>query len=246
MRQPERDDGTPTATQQDRSHGCEHCDDSAPHSHADEGALVEGYRASLRLARTTTAVVALLGLAAVAVVALGSALGVLLGALAWVVATGLGVLTWVLLRRRTSEKAAVLVGAVVSAAAAPLLALAVAALVPGPGLARGLAAAFGWMAVSAGTSGHRAGTLRALLVTDSRAGEAARSAVVRTNGRPSPVAEALWLVVTALVLGCFVAAAAALPALVAVLVPLNVALAMLTRRWQARAAEPVRQLRVAS
>lgn len=232
------DEGTPTAPEQDQTHGCEHCDDSTPHSHVDEGALVEDYRAALRRARTTTAVVTLLGLAVVAVVALDSALGVLLGALAWVLATGAGVLVWVLLRRRTTEKVAVLVGAVVSAASAPLLALAVAALVPGPGWARGLAAAFGWMAVSAGTSGHRAGVLRALLVQDSRAGEAARSAVVRTNGRPSPVAEAVWLVVTALVLGGFVAAAAGLPVLVAVLVPLNVALAMLTRRWQARAAEP--------
>lgn len=215
---------------------CEHCDSSVPHTHVDEKPLVEGYRTQLLRGRIGSAAVVVLGLIVLAVTARNSAFGLLLGILAWVVATGLGLAGWLLLRRSTGEKVAVLIGAMITAGAAPLLALAPTAWVDGPVWARALAAALGWLAVSVGTSGARASKLRSLLAEHSRDGEAARSAVVRTGGRPSPYVETAWLVATGALFGLYVAAAAVLPVLVVVLVPLNVALAVLSRRWQARAA----------
>lgn len=131
---------------------------------------------------------------------------------------------------------AVIAGALATAAIAPVLAMLVAAAADGGAAWRGAAGALGWLAVSGTISGIRAGKLGSVLLAHSREGEAARSAVVRTGGRPSPYAEAAWLVATAAVFGVSVAAVAVLPVLVIVLVPLNVALAVLSRRWQSRVA----------
>lgn len=213
---------------------CEHCDDSVPHQHVDEKPLVEAYRRDLLGSRLAATGVAAIGLAVLAVVALDSAIGLPLGMAAWLVATGAGLLAWLIVRARSRDAVAVIAGAITTAALSPLLALGVAALTPGPAWARGLAAGLGWLALAVGTDGARTRRLRTILTEHTREGEAARSGVVRSNGRPSPYLESGWLVLTAAVLGMCVAAAAVLPVVVAVLVPLNVALAVLSRRWQAR------------
>lgn len=214
---------------------CEHCDESVPHTHVDEKPLVEGYRRSLRGSVMGVAAVTVAIAIAVLVGGLDSALAIPLGAVAWTVCSALGLLVLSLARTRRSTPAAVVAGALASAAAAPLLALLVGAVAGGGAGWRGAAGALGWLAVSGTISGIRAGKLGRILTAHTREGEAARSAVLRTSGRPSPYAEAAWLIATAAVFGVCVAATALMPVLVIVLVPLNVALAVLSRRWQARA-----------
>lgn len=214
---------------------CEHCDDSVPHEHVDEKPLVEGYRTALR--RSVLGVAAV-GLALAVAVLLGgraAALAIPLGAVAWVVASAVGLLVLSLVRTRRSTPAAVIAGAVATSAAAPLLALLVASAADGGIGWRAAAATLGWLAVSGTVSGVRAGQLGTLLTAHTREGEAARSGVIRTGGRPSPTIEAAWLVATAVVFGLCVAATAALSVLVVVLVPLNVAVAVLSRRLHTRA-----------
>lgn len=215
---------------------CEHCDDSVPHEHVDEQPLVEGYRGALR--RSVTGV-AVLGAALAVAVVLGGldvALAIPLGAMAWTVSSALGVLTLSVVRTSRSTPVGVVAGAVTTAAVTPLLALLVAVAAGGDPGWRAAAAVLGWLAVSGTVAGIRAERLRGLLVAHTRDGEAARSGVVRTGGRPSPWVEAGWLVLTAAVLGLCVLAAAVLPVVVVVLVPLNAALAVLSRRWAARTA----------
>jgi hypothetical protein len=215
---------------------CEHCDDSVPHEHVDEQPLVEGYRAALR--RGVAAVAAVGATLAVAVLIGGreAALAIPLGAVAWTVCSALGLLALSVVRSRRSTPVAVIAGAVTTAALTPLLALLVAVAAGGDVGWRAAAGALGWLAVSGTVSGIRAGALRTLLAAHTREGEAARSGVVRTAGRPSPLAEAGWLVATGAVFGLCVLAAAVLPVVVVVLIPLNAALAVLSRRSAARAA----------
>ncbi len=214
---------------------CEHCDDSVPHQHVDEKPLVERYRRELLVGVLLTAAVAVVGLG-VMVLGLESWVGLPLGALAWAIGTAVGLLVLAVARTRTSTPVAVVLGAVASAAVSPVLALLVAVVVPGSAGWVALAGGSGWLVLSALIAGIRAGTLRDLLTQHTRDGEAARSGVVRSEGRPSPYVEAAWLVATAVVFGLCVLATAALPILVVLLVPLNVVIAVLSRRWQVRAA----------
>lgn len=217
---------------------CEHCDDSVPHTHVDEQPLVERYRRDLMRAVLAVAAVGVIGLAVVLVLAMDAAFGLVLGLAAWAVATIVGLIVFLALRRARTTPVAVIGGAIATAAVSPILALVVAYLAPGTIGARALAAGLGWLAVSALVTAVRTGRLRDQLVAHTRDGEAARSAIVRTGGRPSPYIEAGWLVLTALVFGLCVAATALMPVLTGVLVPLNAALAVLTRRLQAGAAQP--------
>ncbi|GAB2620250.1 hypothetical protein GCM10027067_35220 [Pseudactinotalea suaedae] len=217
---------------------CEHCDDSVPHQHVDERPLVESYRRDLLRAVLAACAVSVVWLALGLTTAWGSVLGVILGMAAWAVATAVGVLFFLLTRRGKPAATAVIGGAIATAAVSPILALLVAFLTPGPIAARAVVAGLGWLVLSTLVTAVRAGRLRAQLVAHTRDGEAARSAVVRTGGRPSPYVEAGWLVGTAVVFGLCVAATAALPVVTGVLVPLNAALAVLSRRLQARAAQP--------
>ncbi|WP_420114125.1 hypothetical protein [Pseudactinotalea sp.] len=218
---------------------CEHCDDSVPHQHVDEQPLVEAYRRDLL--RSTLAVCGV-GVAALAVVSLltwrtwGAPTAGFHGAAAWLVATGIGLVVFLVMRRSATATTGVIGGAIATAAVSPILALLVAWLVPGPIGLRGLTAALGWLVPSLLVTSVRSGRLRDTLKAHTRAGEAARSAVVRTGGRPSPYVEAAWLVATAVVFGLCVALTAIMPIATGVLVPLNAALAMLSRRLQARAA----------
>jgi len=213
---------------------CDHCDDSVPHQHVDEVPLVERYRTALRRSVLGVAAVGLLLAVAVVLGGREAALAIPLGAVAWTVSSALGLLVLALVRTRRSTPAAVIAGAVATAAAAPLLALLVAAATDGAVGWRAVAGTLGWLAVSGTVSGVRASQLGTLLTAHTREGEAARSGVIRTGGRPSPYIEAVWLVATAVVFGLCVAATAVLPVLVVVLVPLNVAVAVLSRRLQTR------------
>lgn len=217
---------------------CEHCDDSVPHQHVDEQPLVEAYRRDLLRAGLLTCAVALVWLAAGLIAAFDSSYGLMLGGLGWAVATVIGLLVFLVVQRRAGGATAVIAGAIGTAAISPILALVVAFLVPGPIWARALTAGLGWLVLSFVVTGIRTGRLRDTLKAHTRAGEAARSAVVRTGGRPSPYVEAAWLVATAVVFGLCVALTAIMPIATGVLVPLNAALAMLSRRMQAQATSP--------
>lgn len=217
---------------------CEHCDDSVPHQHVDEQPLVEGYRQDLLRAGLAVAGLGVVWVAAGVLLARDSAFGLMLGGLAWAVATAIGLVAFLVMGGRRSAATAVIAGAIGTAAISPILALLVGFLTPGPIWARALTGGLGWLALSSLTTGVRTGRLRDQLTAHTRDGEAARSAVVRTGGRPSPYIEAGWLVATAIVFGLCIAATAALPLVTGVLVPLNAAFAVLSRRLQARAAEP--------
>jgi hypothetical protein len=217
---------------------CEHCDDSVPHQHVDEQPLVEEYRRDLLRAVLAACGVGVVWLAACLVLARDSSLGLLLGALAWAVATAVGLVAFLVMGGRRSAATAVIAGAIGTAAVSPILALVVGHLTPGPLWSRALTAGLGWLVLSTLVTGVRTGRLRDQLTAHTRDGEAARSAVVRTGGRPSPYVEAAWLVLTAIVLGLCVAATTAMPLVTGVLVPLNAALAVLSRRLQARATQP--------
>lgn len=217
---------------------CEHCDDSVPHQHVDEQPLVEAYRRALLRAGLLAAGAALIWLAAAIILAWDSSYGLLLGSLAWAVATAIGLVVFLVVQRSAGGATAVIAGAIGTAAITPILALVVAFLVPGPMWARGLTSGLGWLVLSLLVTGIRTGRLRDTLTAHTRPGEAARSAVVRTGGRPSPYVESAWLVATAVVFGLCVVATALMPILTGVLVPLNAALAMASRRMQARASAP--------
>lgn len=236
MAEAKKSTATAAGTAAETPYVCEHCDDSVPHSHVDEKPLVDAYRRELLGALVAVAALAVLWLAATLLLAREAAFATVLGAASWVLATALGLVAFALTRRSRPGAAAVIVGAVTTAAVTPLLALLVALLTPGGVAARAVAAGLGWLVASAVVTGVRTVRLREVLVADTREGEAARSGVVRTAGRPSPYVEAGWLVLTAGVTALCVAATALMPVVVVVLVPLNAALAVLTRRQQARAA----------
>lgn len=222
---------------------CEHCDDSVPHQHVDEQPLVEAYRRDLLRAALAACSLTLAGLAVTIALTwptTGTPTAFFHGMAAWALATGVGLVVFLAAARSTTSAAAVIAGAIATAAVSPILALLVAYLVPGPIWVRGLTAGMGWLTLSLVVSGFRTGKLRNQLIAYTRDGEAARSAVVRTGGRPSPYVEAGWLVSTAVVFALCVVATAAMPIVTGVLVPLNAALAVLTRRLQARAAQPQR------
>lgn len=214
---------------------CEHCDDSVPHTHVDEQPLVERYRRDLLRSTLAVCGVAIVWLALALSLAREAVLGLLLGTTAWAAATAVGLVVFVLRRNARSSASAVIAGAIATAAVTPILALLVASLTPGSVAARAITAGLGWLVISALVTGGRTARLRSQLVEHTRAGEAARSAVVRTGGRPSPYIEAAWLVLTAVVFAVCVAATALMPILTGVLVPLNAAIAVLTRRLQAQA-----------
>ncbi|MFV0251807.1 MAG: hypothetical protein ACK5H2_00530 [Beutenbergiaceae bacterium] len=215
---------------------CEHCDDSTPHSHVDEGPLISGYRRSARIASLAALVLAVLATLVSMIWDRSAALTALAGLVSWFVAIVIGLLVFGWLQRSRTTAVAVIAGAIANGAVTPLLAWAVGSLSSMPVPMTAIAAASGWLLLGAVANAHQAVRLAAVLHAPTRDGEAARDAVVRTRGKPNPWIESAWLIATAVLFGAYAAATMTMPALVAVLVPLNVALAMLTRRWQARAA----------
>lgn len=217
---------SPAEAPVDGGHGCAHCDSGEDHSHADEHDAVTAYRAALRGADSVRAVLAI-GLLLLAVTA--SATGLLTGAGSWLVATIVGILALVLARLRIHTPRAVVLGSLISAAAMPLLALAT-STIAGDGWAIGLAAGSGWIVLASCAELRRDRTLASTLIAHTRDGEAARQAV--TFAAPtSPWVELTWSVLTGVLFGVWVWATGAVPLIVLTLVPLQVALAALSRRF---------------
>ncbi|MFV0426403.1 MAG: hypothetical protein ACK5KU_05120 [Beutenbergiaceae bacterium] len=212
---------------------CEHCDDSTPHSHIDEGPLIEAYRRSWKWSSVTVLVLTILAMGALLVWHSHTTWPLFLGLLSWGVAIVVGLAAVGLVRRHRKPATAIVAGAMANAAITVLLAWLVAALSPAtlPVTALALAGSVGWLLLGGIGAIHQAFRLASILHEPTRAGEAARDAVVRSRGKPSPLVECGWLVATALIFGGYVAALAMMPALIVALVPFNVALAILTRRW---------------
>lgn len=211
------------------AHTCAHCDSTEDHSHTDERGAVLAFRSAIRGSDIGRAIVAL-GLL-VAAVSL-SGLGLLAGALAWLAATAAGMGVLALTNRSRPAAQAVLLGALASAAAMPLLALGAARLV-GPGWEVAVAAAAGWLVLAGGTEILRNRSLAATLVAHTRDGEAARSAVA-AGVVSSPWLEWAWSLLTGVLFGAWVWLTGELAIVVITLVPLQVALAALSRRLTQR------------
>ncbi len=228
---------------------CPHCEDTHAHEHVDSRAVVLDRRRRLAVVSGVRAVLVLLALVGVLLTLPATAGLALLGAgvLAWLVATAVGLLVAAVdLSRRAGEAGrsaaderrlvtvSVLTGAALTPALALLVALAGRVLVAGSdaGAAALVAAAgaAGWLTASATADVVRALRLRALLGAESRAGEVARASAVRTRDSADEWPQLGTVVITAAVVGVWVALCHLLPAVVVVLVPLHVALVALTRR----------------
>jgi hypothetical protein len=212
------------------AHACDHCDTSVPHEHLDVRAIVDTARANARRrAVTMVAAAAVVTVAAVVVTVLVATPSEALGALAltaagYLVVTAVGVAVLGAARARTSDRRAVVLAGLVSAALAPCVALAVALTVGVPGAA---VAGATWLLGGALAEAGRARTTNRLLLTE--AGETARAAAVATRGALPPGTLPRWVAQ-----GAFVALAtwvlALVPLAVVALVPLAVALAALGAR----------------
>src|SRR5690606_41526451 len=123
--------------------------------HADEKPLVDAYRRERLGAGVAVAALAVLWLAATLLLAREAAFATVLGAASWVLATAFGLVAFALTRRSRPGAAAVIVGAVTTAAVTPLLALLVALLTPGGVAARAGAAGPGGLVAAAGVTAAR-------------------------------------------------------------------------------------------
>src|SRR5699024_416685 len=184
---PADDPATDSVAASIAAHSCDHCDSTEDHTHIDERAKVLAFRSAMRGADIGRALVAV---ALLLVAVTFSGLGLLAGAAAWLLVTAIGMVALSAANRVRPAAQAVLLGALVSAAAMPLLALAISQTV-GTGWQVAVAAAAGWLALSGGTEILRNRGLAGTLVAHTREGEAARSAVAA--GAPSsPWIEWAW------------------------------------------------------
>ncbi|MFD1504549.1 hypothetical protein FE374_05745 [Georgenia yuyongxinii] len=215
------------------SYRCEHCDDSVPHEHLDVAAIVGAARRSALVRAVTMIATAVVVIAVAMVVAVGAAgTGAAVSALTitmvgWAVATAIGVAVVGAVRGRSSS-GALIVGALTTAALAPVVALAVAVLARA-GWAGALVAGGGWLLCGAVATLARARTLRALLLTEGDAGERARAGAVAKRAQAGRADVVRWLSQGVLV-GVSAWLLTLLPVLVVVLVPLAVVLAVAAAR----------------
>ncbi|MDD9205827.1 hypothetical protein PU560_05010 [Georgenia sp. 10Sc9-8] len=212
---------------------CEHCDDSVPHTHLDVRAVVDGERARARriaVLELALAAVLLAGATVLAVVrdepgALWAAVVVAVG---WVVATAVGVGVTGVLRARSSDVGALLGGSLTAAAGVPVVAVAVALVVPGGALVAVTAAA-AWLGCTAVAELVRARAWRRLLLEPGPAGERARGRAVAGDA-PGTARTVLRWTAPGVLVGACVWLVGLVPAVVVVLVPLSVALAVVRAR----------------
>ncbi|CAM3599725.1 hypothetical protein OCAE111667_17340 [Occultella aeris] len=228
---------------------CPHCDATHEHDHVDERAVVQARLTSLARFAWLRVGIGVLALAALLVLTPPTAAlaNVFAGLVAWALTTALGLLVASVRAARTGsrrEGAFVLTAVLTGAALTPLAAFGVAlvaragtagpdgsnALALGAATAVAVAAALGWYLGAAGSEVVGTISLRSLLLQESRAGEAARDVAVRTRASVHPVGELVWTVASALVFGLWVFACQFLPVLVIVLIPLHVAVLVLSRR----------------
>lgn len=213
------------------AHVCAHGDDTVPREHVDAYAVVVARRRSLATFSWVRITIAVVVLAALLVLMPfpTTAVAVAAGLISSALTTAMGLLAAVVVGTRVPPLRRVLAAVVTAAALTPVAALLVALALDGaPSVPLG--AALGWF-LGAGSSGVvRAGRLRALLGSDTRAGEVARDAAVRTREEASDTADLTWTLITAAVFGLWVLVCSVLPVVAAVLVPLHVVLVVLTRR----------------
>lgn len=206
-------------------HSCSHCDSADDHHSLDEKGIVDSFRATLN-----TVVLARLLLAlALTVSALTWAWGAYLAGIgAWAVATLVGVVVVGATRSSRGPSNSVILGAVVSAALLPVGAWAVTVWV-GSSAAVALAAGTGWFFAGAMVETIRDRQLSAVLIEDSREAEGARQGVL--FGSPtSPWVGLGWSLFTAALFAAWVYLIGLITFVVIPLIPLQVALALLTRR----------------
>jgi hypothetical protein len=226
---------------------CAHCDGSIPHRHDDASQIAARIRErahglalwstvrGVLAAAATLLVIALAGAGSgsgtpVPVVAVG-------GAVSWLVATAVGLLVAGAVHRpgdARAARAALAVGSVATAAATPLVALALTlATVDDARLAAPWPAAagagLGWLVAASAASVTGALRLRAELLAPAPRGEPARAAASRGEslGHGRNLAGSA---VGAAGFAAFVLALGVLPVLVVVLVPMHAALAALVAR----------------
>lgn len=214
------------------THACPHCESTDAHVHLDSAEHARARRSRLlgligiRLGMLLAAVVVLAVLAS-STWLLG---GLGLGLVAWAVVTGAGVLAGSLGAARTSRLRALMIGAMSAAALTPVAAV-ILAVVRGavdPWFAGAVAA--GFFAGAAGAEVFRMWRLRALFAQDTRAGEVARDAAARTRDRDDDAGDLAWTTAQSVLVGVWVLLCSLVPALVAVLIPLQVAIAAVIRR----------------
>jgi len=219
---------TNDATQTDHSaagHSCAHCDSAEDHHALDEKGIVDSFRAAVKASGIARIAIAV---ALLASAALWAPLGILAGALAWAAATGAGILAVSASGRRYGSANAVILGTVASAAIAPLAALGTVAWLGGS-MDSALAGASGWFFAVAIVEFLRDRKLSAILIADSRDGEAARQGVL--FGEPvSPWVGLGWSMFTAALFGLWVWLVGLLPLAVLPLIPLHVVLALFSRK----------------
>ena len=219
---------TNEATQTDHSaagHSCAHCDSAEDHHALDEKGIVDSFRSAVKASGIARIVIAV---ALVASAAVWAPFGILAGALAWAAATGAGILAVSASGRKYGSANAVILGTVASAAITPLAALATATWVGGS-LEVALAGVSGWFLAVAIVEFLRDRKLSAVLIADSRDGEAARQGVL--FGEPvSPWVGLAWSMFTAALFGVWVWVTGLLALAVIPLVPLQVVFALRSRR----------------
>lgn len=206
-------------------HSCDHCASAEDHHALDEKGIVDAYRGALSAAGIVRIVLAL---ALVVSSVMWAPLGIVAGLAAWAVATGAGILVMSAASRRAGTARAVILGTVASAALLPVGAWATTMWLGGS-LAVALAAASGWFAALAVVEFLRDRKLGAVLIADSRDGEAARQGVL--FGSPvSPWLGLAWSAFTAALFGAWVGLIGLVPLAVLPLIPLQVVLALLSRK----------------
>lgn len=206
-------------------HSCAHCDSAEDHHAVDVKGIVDSFRSTLR-----GAAIARIAIAAVALVAglIWAPVVVAAGAAAWFIATlaGLGVVTAT--RGKYGTGNALVLGTVASAAIMPITAW-LTSMWAGGSWSVAVAGAAGWFFAVMIVESLRDRKLSALLIADTRDGEAAREGVL--FGNPiSPWVGLGWSVSTALFFGLWIWVTGLLPLAVIPLIPLQVALAILSRK----------------
>lgn len=219
---------TNEATDTDHSaagHSCAHCDSAEDHHALDEKGIVDSYRSAL----TTSGIVrALIAVALLASALLWAPVAILAGVGGWILATGAGLLAVTAFQGRYGTTNSVVLGTVASAALVPVAAWATSMWI-GASPTAAIAAGSGWFATLAVVEFLRDRKLSALLIADSREAEAARQGVL--FGNPvSPWAGLGWSGFTAALFGLWVWVIGVLPFALLPLIPLQVVLALLSRR----------------
>lgn len=216
-------------------HSCASC--GADHDHHDGAAYARRRRRTLLWFTGLRAAIVVVLAAAVLIIGPpgGLALAIGYGIAVWIVATVAGVVGALALANRLGQAAAAMLGALITAAVAPaLLALSVLwSAAPSPTHATAVGLGFLAAAFTAETS--RGLQVRALLGSETRAGEVARESAAMTPHQDRDGYELAGTLTIAALIGAYTYLLHVLPVLLIVLLPLNVAVVAYLRRRVIRA-----------